>query len=210
MWSTFRDYGSDCQLGVCRRFSWRFRLWPRSPGTSSKWDLSRKGTSGRLSRELDFQANGACLCLPPLRQRRDDIPILMECFLTKRFAVVKRTIPSLNRRALDFLPPHWPGNIRERENLAPKTVAFGDVQTALRNLRSTKSVNGIPEKTKHPKSMKPVSGVISRQGETAIIKRTLKRTRWSRTSEAQELRIGDKGPLYKIKQIGSSKVDHEG
>ena len=80
---------------------------------------------GLLFTELYFQVNGACLCLPLLRERRDDIPY-WEYFLTKRFTDARRRTPFLNRRVPDLLLScDWPGRMRDLENLALKIIVFG-------------------------------------------------------------------------------------
>jgi DNA-binding NtrC family response regulator len=165
----------------------------------------------RFSRDLYFQVNGACLRLPPLRQRRDDIPILMEYFLTKHSGAAKRGIPSVNRQALDtLLSYHWPGNIRELENLALKMVAFGDVELALQDLQSATPASGLLRQGRPAQPLKLVSRDVSRQAERQLIMQALERTRWNRKRAAQELQISYKALLYKIKQIGSLNGDLEG
>lgn len=179
--------------------------------SSSLHSLESDVASGRFSRELYFRVHGACLRLPPLRERRDDIPILMEYFLTRHCVAAKQRIPSMDRRALDtLLSYHWPGNIRELENLALKVVAFGDVQLALQEFQSPKPANGLPRAGRPAQPLKLVSRDVSRQAERQLIMQALERTRWNRKRAAQELQISYKALLYKIKQIGSSSGDLEG
>jgi two-component system response regulator AtoC len=179
--------------------------------SSSLQTLENEVAASRFSQELYFHVNGACLRLPPLRERRDDIPILMEYFLTKHFSARKKRIPPLDRRALDFLQSYrWPGNIRELENLAMKIIAFGDFRTALQELQSAKPVNGILRQRKSAQPLKVVSRVVSQQAERQLIMQALERTRWNKKRAAEQLQISYKALLYKIKQIGSLNGDHEG
>jgi len=179
--------------------------------SSSLQALENEVASNRFSRELYFHVNGACLRLPPLRERRDDIPILMEYFLTKHVSAGKKRIPSLDRRALDFLQSYyWPGNIRELENLAMKTVAFGDIRTALQALQSAKPANGISRQRRPVQPLKVVARDVSQQAERQLIMQALERTRWNKKRAAEQLQISYKALLYKIKQIGSLNGDHEG
>jgi DNA-binding NtrC family response regulator len=175
--------------------------------SSSLRTLENDIASQRFSRELYFHVNGACLRLPPLRERRDDIPILMEYFLTRDSGAAKRRVPSVDRRALDtLLSYHWPGNIRELENLALKIVAFGDVELALQDLKSPQPANALLlERPAQP--LKLVSRDVSRQAERQLIMQALERTRWNRKRAAQELQISYKALLYKIKQFGSLSGD---
>src|ERR1035438_7807971 len=95
----------------------------------SSTNASLELEAGRFRRELYFRINGACLRLPALRERKDDIPALMEYFLSKHGSASNKTIPSLDRSALEMLLAYsWPGNIRQLENLALKMVTFGDVR----------------------------------------------------------------------------------
>jgi two-component system response regulator AtoC len=179
--------------------------------SSSLRTLDNELASERFSRELYFHVNGACLRLPPLRERRDDIPILMEYFLTRHSGAARRRIPSVDRRALDtLLSYHWPGNIRELENLALKTVAFGDIQLALQDLQSSKTSSRYMRIGSPGQPLKLVSRDVSRQAERQLIMQALERTRWNRKRAAQELQISYKALLYKIKQIGSLSGDLEG
>jgi two-component system, NtrC family, response regulator AtoC len=180
--------------------------------SSSLRALENEVAANRFSRELYFHVNGACLRLPPLRERRDDIPVLMEHFLTKHVSAGNRSLPSLDRRAFDSLQSyHWPGNIRELENLAKKMIAFGDSRAALHDLQSTaKPANGISRGRKTAQPLKVVSRVVSRQAERQLIMQALERTRWNKKRAAEELQISYKSLLHKIKQIGSLNGDHEG
>jgi two-component system, NtrC family, response regulator AtoC len=179
--------------------------------SSSLRTLENDVASERFSRELYFHVNGACLRLPPLRERRDDIPILMEYFLTRHSSAARRTIPSVDRRALDTLVSYyWPGNIRELENLALKIVAFGDVQLALQDLQSPKPGNALLRDKRSTQPLKLVSRDVSRRAERQLIMQALERTRWNRKRAAQELQISYKALLYKIKQFGSLTGDLEG
>jgi transcriptional regulator with PAS, ATPase and Fis domain len=107
---------------------------PGRPGiaSSTNTSLELEVEAGRFRRELYFRINGACLRLPPLRERKDDIPALMEYFLSRHGSSSNKTIPSVDRSTLEILLAYsWPGNIRQLENLALKMVTFGDVRMAL-------------------------------------------------------------------------------
>jgi two-component system, NtrC family, response regulator AtoC len=179
--------------------------------SSSLRTLENEIATRCFSQELYFQVNGACLRLPPLRERRDDIPILMEYFLTRHCGAAKRRIPFVDRRALDTLMSyHWPGNIRELENLALKIVAFGDVDLALQELQPLRPAKVFRRVARLAQPLKLVSRDVSRQAERQLIMQALERTRWNRKRAAQELQISYKALLYKIKQFGSLSGDLEG
>jgi DNA-binding NtrC family response regulator len=105
--------------------------------SSASRSLESEIEEGRFRSELYFRLNGACLRLPPLRERVEDIPVLTEHFLNKHAARLKRKLPTISNKAMqDLVAYHWPGNIRELENLARTIVVFGDVQLVLNDLHS--------------------------------------------------------------------------
>jgi DNA-binding NtrC family response regulator len=176
--------------------------------TTSK--LESEVEAGQFRRELYFRLNGACLRLPPMRERLEDIPILMECFLSKHAGVLKRKVPAISTKAIHTLVAyHWPGNIRELENFARKLVVFGDVQAALNDLQTAWIANHEPTEIESGASLKMAARAASRRAERELIMQALERTRWNRKRAAQDLQISYKSLLYKIKQIRALKGEHE-
>ena len=93
--------------------------------SSSTQNLEPEVASGHFRGELYFRLNGASLRLPPLRERKEDIPVLAEYFLNKHAALMKKRAPTLSNKALEILTAyHWPGNIRELENLTRRIAAL--------------------------------------------------------------------------------------
>jgi DNA-binding NtrC family response regulator len=159
--------------------------------------------AGRFRRELYFRINGACLRLPPLRERKEDIPAFIEYFLTKYAGASNKPVPSLESSTLDMLTSYsWPGNIRELENLALKLVTFGDVRVALDELQSRHSASQRLQQNVGVSSLKVAARAASKQAERELIMQALERTRWNRKRAAQELQISYKSFLYKLKSIG--------
>lgn len=90
-------------------------------------DLVSKVQEGRFRRDLFYRLNVVTITLPPLRERKDDIPELAELFLARYNHLYKRSIHSFSRSALDALIDHnWPGNIRELENMIQRAVIVAD------------------------------------------------------------------------------------
>jgi len=144
------------------------------------------------------------LRLPPLRQRREDIAILVEHFLQKFAREFQRKIPVLSSETLHLFEEYsWPGNVRELENAAKAIVALGDETVAMGGLRAMlrRTTGGNGERL----SMKEASRAASREMEKELILRTLTRTRWNRRRAAEELQISYKTLLYKLKQMGCSE-----
>jgi len=148
--------------------------------------------------------NGVILRLPPLRDRKEDIPDLLECFLVKHANELKKNTPELSRDDRKLLFAYdWPGNIRELENVARKIVAVGDAGLALGDLRISRVPQGIGEGVS-VSSLKVAARAASRRTERELILKALEQTHWNRKRAARDLQISYKSLLYKIKQIGAA------
>jgi two-component system response regulator AtoC len=171
--------------------------------STSRRNLDDEMRAGRFRTELYYRINGVCLRLPPLRERREDIPILVEAFLSKHAAQFGRPRPSLSPRTLRMLLEHsWPGNIRELENVVKKIIALGDEQLAVSELAAAPAEPQVEVAESRGYSLKAASRAASREAERGLILKALARTRWNRKRAAQELQISYKSLLYKLKQIG--------
>ncbi len=90
-------------------------------------DLRDEVAAGRFREDLFFRLNVFPIKLPPLRDRRDDIPLLMEEFLSRYCKLHKRDIPGFTHRAVQALLQYdFPGNIRELQNLVERGVIMAD------------------------------------------------------------------------------------
>jgi len=166
-------------------------------------NLEKEIEIGRFRRELYFRISGVCLHLPPLRDRREDILVLMEHFLAKHAAELGREVPVVSEQEIEFLRTHdWPGNVRELENLARKIAVLGDSRKAIDDLQGKPKVE--PELPDEPRSfsLKVAARAASRKAERDLISQALERTRWNRKRAARDLQISYKSLLYKIKQTG--------
>jgi two-component system, NtrC family, response regulator AtoC len=195
---------SDCESVLQRED--RFTRFISSTTRSLDTDVE----SGRFRRELYFRINGACLRLPPLRERKEDVASLLEYFLIKHCSSSKSRVVPFSKKAIEILVNyHWPGNIRELENFARKVAAFGDAQTVLQELQLSWRAKPLPAEGGPSPSLKTVARAASRQAEREMIMHALECTRWNRKRAAQELQISYKSLLYKIKQIGAFPGDRE-
>jgi two-component system response regulator HydG len=90
-------------------------------------DLPRLVRDGRFREDLYYRINVMTISLPPLRDRRDDIPELADYFLARYAAKAGKPVPSLSPEALELLVRHdWPGNVRELENVTQGVIQFCD------------------------------------------------------------------------------------
>ncbi|MGC2256699.1 MAG: sigma 54-interacting transcriptional regulator [Candidatus Sulfotelmatobacter sp.] len=168
-------------------------------------DLEAEVKAGNLREDLYYRISGVCLRIPPLRQRREDIPILMEHFLGKFGRDFQRTVPALSEETQRLFQEYsWPGNVRELENAARAIVALGDENVAMGGLRAMLR-RPQAENDGGRISLKQAARAASREMEKELILRALTRTRWNRRRAAQDLQISYKALLYKLKQMGCSE-----
>jgi len=171
--------------------------------SSTSRNLENEIEAGHFRRELYFRINGVILRLPPLRERKEDIPALLDYFFLKLSNELKKDIPELSSDARELLDSYdWPGNIRELENVAKKIVVVGNATLALADLRATQVTVPVTDESWHVSSLKVASRAASRRAERELIKKALEQTHWNRKRAAQDLQISYKSLLYKIKQTG--------
>lgn len=200
----FADLPKDSQLELFRLLTGDHanghpRLRARLICGTSR-DLEMEVKSGRLREDLYYRLSGVSLRLPPLRQRREDVPPLIAFFLEKYSQEFRCALPRLSESTLQLFQEYtWPGNIRELEDAAKAIVVLGDEAVAMRGLRSMlQKLDRGGERV----SLKQAARAASREAERELILKALTRTRWNRRRAAEELQISYKALLYKLKQIG--------
>lgn len=173
--------------------------------SSTSRNMDEETRAGRFRSELFYRINGVCLRLPPLRERKKDIPLLAEFFVAKHAAIFGRPRRSLSSRALHVFSEYdWPGNVRQLENVVKNIVALGEEDLLVSELAIIQpQEQSIPSGARSD-SLKAVAKAASREAERELILRALQRTRWNRKRAAQDLQISYKSLLYKLKQIGFS------
>lgn len=168
-------------------------------------ELEAEVKARRLREDLYYGISGVCLRLPPVRQRKEDIPVLMEHFLEKYAQEYRRPVPALSAETRRLFREYsWPGNLRELEDATRALVAIGDEHLAMGGLRSLLQRKRPAERNNKSVavSLKAASRAASHEAERELILDALTRTRWNRRRAAQELQISYKALLYKLKQIG--------
>lgn len=204
------DMASSCQAGLLQAFpdgefnplgrSLRARII--STTTKSSEELEQAMDKGSLRRDLFYRLKGVCLLLPPLRERKEDIPALAEFLLRKNSLQLARPQPSISPRALQILREYpWPGNIRELENVVKKIVALGS-DSVVSDLEPSGAVTRNSNGNVENLSLKQAARAASRQVEKELILKVLTRTHWNRKRAAQHLQISYKALLYKLRQMG--------
>jgi two-component system response regulator PilR (NtrC family) len=95
-------------------------------------DLPKRVEEGKFREDLFYRINVISIELPPLRERREDIPLLAEHFLGKFAAQMQKPVHAISHEAMDLLVAHeWRGNVRELENVIERSVALEQTAAVL-------------------------------------------------------------------------------
>jgi two-component system response regulator AtoC len=166
----------------------------------------------RFREDLYYRLNVVNITIPPLRERKEEIPILVEYFLDKFGKKYRKEVRSLSDHMMKaFLKYQWLGNIRELENVIQRVIVLGNEEVIMEELASvnmeeptqTTKVTHLHEKP-WP-SLKEVQREATIKAETEVIRKALDLTNWNRKKAADLLNISYKALLYKIKECGIGK-----
>ena len=164
-------------------------------------DLGKEIREGRFREDLFYRLNVIPIHLPPVRERKEDIPALANHFLSLYREKNKKEIKEISPKALDLLIRHdWPGNIRELENCLERAVivargellAPADLPPAIQNLPAGKEDAEIP----FP------AGISLQEAEKALILKTLEDAGGNRSRAAEILGINRRTLQMKLKEYG--------
>jgi nitrogen regulation protein NR(I) len=180
-------------------------------------DLKQAIVEGRFREDLYYRLAVVPIALPPLRERREDIPPLVRHFIQKYDQRLGKRVEGIEEEALALLMSYsWPGNIRELENLMERSVLFADTPL----IQASALPDGLRERGPHLPT--PLSGVpplaplpapggasmkeIVRQAqaglEKELITRALEETGGNVTRAAKRLQISRKSLQVKMKELG--------
>ncbi len=170
-------------------------------------DLAELVREGRFREDLYYRLNVIPLTLPLLRERREDIPLLVECFIRRYAVVAKKEVGRISPSALEVLLSYpWPGNVRELENVIERAVLFSNGEVIQKELLPEEvCLQGEAIRLHVPEAPLCVKGAVekmSRELERGLIERALDMTGGNRTAAARLLGISRRGLLYKIKTYG--------
>jgi DNA-binding NtrC family response regulator len=88
--------------------------------------------AGKFREDLYYRLNVFTIVIPPLRERRDDIPLLVDFFINKFSTAMNKKVRSVSKEAMDFLINHnWPGNVRELENAIERAMVVGKTNSII-------------------------------------------------------------------------------
>ena len=181
---------------------------------STNKDLETAIMDRSFREDLYYRLNVIKLHIPPLRERKEEIPILISYFLRKYRHAYNKEVKHLPDRTLDlFMEYSWPGNVRELENVIRKFVVLDGEEIILRELdfnQVKKRKEKIDDVSFHDGyeglSLREIGKKAASQAERIAIKRTLEQTHWNRRQAAEILQISYKTLLSKIKETGLDRA----
>ena len=170
-------------------------------------DLRARVQAGAFREDLFYRLDVISIHLPPLRDHREDVPLLAQHFLQRYAEKNAKTIRGISREAMDVLTDHrWPGNVRELENTIERAVvlAKGDVVT----------LDELPEalcgEVRQRKSVTIPLGTPLEEIELQLIHETLKLTRGNKKLAAQLLGTSTRTIYRKLEQEAAPEDGAEG
>ena len=174
--------------------------------------------TGLFREDLYYRLNVVAISIPPLRERREEIPMLVDYFMIRFCRQYNRDALKISAATMRLLQDYsWPGNVRELENMIKRAVVLQTealVQQEIA-LRSEKAWAPKPEAgtashaapaaapvAELEMGLKDIARRAAMAAEKAVIKEVLEKVRWNRAEAARLLKISYKAMLYKIKQVG--------
>ena len=168
---------------------------------------------GRFREDLYFRLNVVSLEIPPLRARREEIPLLVDSFLRRFSARYAKSVPELSLELREEIDRYgFPGNVRELENLVKRIVVLGREDAILAELREARGgprasaalrdlIAGF-EQTAGAIPLREVGRLVAQEAEKEAIDRVLQHTQWNRKRAARLLGVSYKTLLHKIRDCG--------
>jgi two-component system response regulator AtoC len=185
---------------------------PRSIATrlvsASNSDLRNQVEDGTFRLDFLFRINAVTINLPPLRQRIADLPILIDYFIDYYAKVFHNTPELLSRSAVRLMQNyHWPGNIRQLENLIRSYVLIGSEEALVAELMPETPRGIVTEiDLSEPVSLKNITKKATQDLERQIILKVLQENSWNRQKTAKWLQISYRSLLYKLSEVGMPEV----
>jgi len=181
-------------------------------------DLARAVEEGRFRKDLFFRINVLPIHLPPLRERREDIPLLLRHFLALSCGENKLELKNFSPAAMSFLMNYdWPGNVRELQNLVERCCLMSR-QSEIQLEDLPPELGAVKTETARAASLIPdeddvsIRRNVSRVTETLekeLIHRALKKAGGNKELASELLGVSRRTLFYKLKQYNiSTKTDH--
>ncbi len=169
--------------------------------TATNKNLEEEVKQGRFREDLFYRLNIVQIEIPPLRERKEDIPLLLDFFLKKFNERHKKQLKGFSREARDTLIKHdYPGNVRELENVVERSVVLSRGEYVTReDLSMLGSADAVPTDG----SMKQVVESM----EKRMIMEALVTANWVQTRAAEAIGISERMLRYKMKKLGIAREE---
>ncbi|MCP4377936.1 MAG: sigma-54-dependent Fis family transcriptional regulator, partial [bacterium] len=169
--------------------------------SATNHDLDQKVADKQFREDLYFRIKGATIDIPPLRRRREDIPLLIDMFIKQANDKHQRKIKSLDKDAARVLLGYaWPGNVRQLRNVIENIVVMAHDQKI--------TLEDLPPEIYTPPGLAPnrqlenLAGISIEDAEKELIRNTLAMVSGNREQAAGILGIGERTLYRKIKEYG--------
>ena len=176
-------------------------------------DVQKAIAERRLREDLYYRLNAFTLTVPPLRERREEIPVLLRYYMNNLARQFGKNAPSVSDRMVqECMRYHWPGNLRELCNLVKRYLVLDDENLIIEEMRMRTNEGeemeaGVAASGRG--GLKAMMRNLKDDAEAREIQRALEDANWNRKVAAAELHISYKALLYKIKQHGLSPAIRE-
>jgi two-component system, NtrC family, response regulator AtoC len=201
--------GSFCRLGARSASRVDVRVL-----AATNINMQEAITEKRFREDLFYRLNTLTITVPPLRERREEIPLLMEQMFQRGAVDLGQPYISSDRIIEAAQDYHWPGNLRELRNFVTRLLILQDEESAYNDLRAkTRNkvqavVQEVPvevvSKKQTPVGMKGAVNEIKNETEIRMLQDALSASGWNRRRAATNLNISYRTLLYKIQQHGLS------
>jgi DNA-binding NtrC family response regulator len=168
-------------------------------------DLLKATEEKRFREDLYFRLHVFPIPLAPLRERREDIPLLAERFVNRYAMEMKKAIRGIAEEALSLLQGYsWPGNVRELQNCMERAVILcpaGEIQREHIQLGPERKEDLLDLKAGHFSSLHEASSRAARMVERQLIQEALRASKGNKWQAAKQLRVSYKTLLFKVKDL---------
>ena len=167
-------------------------------------DLAKEVNEGRFREDLFYRLNVLPIHIPPLRERKEDIPLLIQHFIGKYNQAMNKNVAGIDHKALETLMNYkWYGNVRELENTIERAIVLADknnielenLPIEIQDFKEEFQLETLPDEEYSIKK-------ASKSLEINLIRKALKKTKGNHTHAARLLEISHRALLYKIKEYG--------
>jgi two-component system response regulator AtoC len=170
-------------------------------------NLEEAVKNGEFREDLYWRLAVLSLHLPPLRERREDLPLLCDHLVRKYNEELAKTVRGVSPRALELFASYaWPGNIRELESVLYEAMVMSDTALIEEQNLPQRILTGTPPAEDSAESLnKPMSEIVAgltERAEKSLIEKALEATGWNKTRAAELLGISRKTLFNKMTSLG--------